>query len=696
MGPLENDFDATIYTAEFVTAEVDEPVSGILEKVEAALERTPNVVLIIPRGSFAFHSTHDFLALGKLHGGREVRVAVASPDPTIASLARVLGFHIEDVPSDHPYMEHASTGGRPPIDTEQPTAPLPVPLPLPISSTREGPEWVLSQSGAKYPAPSITTSTWLNNPGDLAHTNAAHAPHLSPPLSRLGVPPPRTKPRQTGHLQLQPAIITDASLPSITSDRFTPAPPLVSTTPSGRIKARRVDDQAAAYVKLDERDGVRTWRRSTVRRVVAGVLVLLLLAAVGAGAYAYVYLPEGTVQVTPLYKELSPLQIQIPVLTTANPSGDGAQSGVAGTNLAQNSVSTRSLAASPLTATITEEDAAPATGSRTIAKGYGVGTLTFTNRTSYPVTVLKGALFKAANGVTVQITKGGVVPATIFGPGATVASVTLDIAATVQGPDGNISAGDIQGLNKEGTLSYINTAPLSGGTTQTFKVVTQKDIDDLVGKLKAKALDMPRATGLIVSQVAAGRQLITQTLQIAAPSVEVDRKANEDGDTVRAKVSTQVQAYAFKTAEMRDAVAQAMWEWVQANIPPAVGPLPDKSSLQFDTPTLASFDAAQGRMTYVTSATARVNFSLTPTLKNQILQLVTGKSIAEARSLITTQYRDYVNAGAIQAKVLGIELDKLPSDPARITIEGPGGSTLAPTSTDNANNVTQDDPSSRR
>lgn len=697
MGPLESDFDATIYTAEFVTAEADEPIAAILEKVEAALERTPSVVLIIPRGSFAFHSTHDFLALGKLHGGREVRVAVATPDPTIASLARVLGFHIEDVPPDHPAMEHASSGGRPPLDTEQPTAPLP----LPIGPLRDAPDWVLSQQGGKYPAPSITTSTWLNNPGDpvqpiqfdAARNGASHAqpPHLSAPLPRRGVPPPRTRPRQTGHLQLQPAIITDPSLPSITSDRFTPAPPLVSSTQSGRIKARRVDDQAAAYVKLDEKDGVRTWRRSSVRRVVAVVLTMLLLAAGGAGAYIYIYLPEGTVQVTPLNKDLDPVQIQVPVLTTAGGSNEGntAQTATSGTSLAQTGVSTRSLAATPITASIALEDTANATGTRTVVKGRGVGTMHFINHVSNPITIARGTQFKSPNGVLVQITEGGVLKPTIFGAG--FGELDLPVAAMVEGPQGNVPAGQLQGSTAP--YEYNNRTDLQGGTTETLKVITQKDIDDLVGKLKAKALDAATANGLIVSQVTADQQLITQTLHIDEPAVEVDHKAKEDGEMVHAKVGTRVQAYAFKKSEVRDAVAQAMWDWVQANYSPTVGPEPDKNSLRFDAPALSSFDAAQGRAFYTTLATAHVKFNLTPTLKNQILQLVTGKNIAQARTLITGQYGQYVNAGPIQAKVLGFDLDKLPTDPARITILGPGSSFLAPAQ---ATNAPADDPSSQR
>ena len=74
----EKEFDPTVHTAEYVAVEHDESFAQIRDKIEEALRRTPNVILIIPRGAQAFHTTQDFLALGKLQWRREVRVAVAN------------------------------------------------------------------------------------------------------------------------------------------------------------------------------------------------------------------------------------------------------------------------------------------------------------------------------------------------------------------------------------------------------------------------------------------------------------------------------------------------------------------------------------------------------------------------------------------------------------------------------------------
>ncbi|MDQ5825441.1 MAG: hypothetical protein M3441_14705, partial [Chloroflexota bacterium] len=107
-------------------------------------------------------------------------------------------------------------------------------------------------------------------------------------------------------------------------------------------------------------------------------------------------------------------------------------------------------------------------------------------------------------------------------------------------------------------------------------------------------------------------------------------------------------------------------------------PVLDENTIRYEPPAFQAIDAAQGRITYNTSASARVNFTVTPTLKEQIRVLVTGKEIAKARSLISERYGEYVNASAIQANVLWLSIDKLPSDSTRITIDEGTGVSYAP------------------
>src|SRR5439155_8451726 len=125
------------YPPEYVVVGDDELMPSVLERVEEAWAHTPNVVLIIPRSTLAFRTTHDFLALGKLQDSREVRVSIASHDPIVTGLARVLGFYLIDPPPDHPALANDPIEGNGPRDyVEQATAPLP------LGTTQIAPDWV--------------------------------------------------------------------------------------------------------------------------------------------------------------------------------------------------------------------------------------------------------------------------------------------------------------------------------------------------------------------------------------------------------------------------------------------------------------------------------------------------------------------------------------------------------------------------
>src|SRR2546421_1438825 len=127
MQPEEQEFHPEQYPPEYIVVGDSELMPSVLERVEDAWTRSPNAVLIIPRGTLAFRTTHDFLALGKLQDSREVRISIASHDPIVMGLARVLGFHLIDPPPDHPALVNDPVEGSAPTDNvEQPTAPLPL------------------------------------------------------------------------------------------------------------------------------------------------------------------------------------------------------------------------------------------------------------------------------------------------------------------------------------------------------------------------------------------------------------------------------------------------------------------------------------------------------------------------------------------------------------------------------------------
>ncbi len=672
MGPIEKEFDPSEYPPEYVAVGKAEALQSILDRVEEAWIRTPNAVLIIPRGAHAFHTTHDFLALGKLQGVREVRISIVSLDPTIAGLASLLGFHLVDPPEGHPALAEDPSMMTSEVDEneiEKPTAPLP------MNRAPEGSEWVLSPHASAHtpasPTPaSLTTSTWLNNPGDPALYDTGNIARgarnalpveddegvSSPQTSRPGTPPPRTKPRNTG--QLSPAILTTPSIPDEEElDSF-----MVSSTPSGRIKARRYTGSGRAY---RGGRGLRVlWMKEAVSwgRVAAIFLVLLVIGLASSGAYVYVYLPEGTIAVTPLNKTIPSLPVEVSVIT-AQP-GQGGPGGTGMASVPQQGTgaqSAPSLSAAMLKADLVEEGTRQASGTREVPKGRAQGTMRFTNRTGGAVSVGSGLQFKGPNGAMVQTAQGGTVPATVFGQ--VFGTADIPIVAMVDGPAGNIGAGQISGIYN-GTLNYYNSA-MQGGTVETVKVVTQGDIDALVTELRARAES--RIGEVIRPAVGQGQQLITQTVSLANVAHEADHKADEDGEIVHVRLTAEARAYAYNDSDLHDSVAQAVLDWVSNNLPVTAGPSLDMNSIQYTPPTIQSVE--EQRIVYSTSADARVTFTLTSELARQIRDLVKGKSLKEARSLITEKFGNYVNLRLVQADVLGFELDNLPDDSSRIRIE---------------------------
>src|SRR5436853_6760863 len=184
MGPIESDFNVEDFHAEYIAVGASESMSSVLERIEDTWTRTPNAVLIIPRGAGPFHITQDFLALGKLQGARDVRVSVASLDPVIAGLARLLGFYVVDPPVGHPALAGDPTLDNPSMDgdIEQPTAPLPT-----SGTSTSLPDCVLAPTVPNYHTANTTTSTWLNTPGDPAlHPWGSPNPPAQPP----GIPSP--------------------------------------------------------------------------------------------------------------------------------------------------------------------------------------------------------------------------------------------------------------------------------------------------------------------------------------------------------------------------------------------------------------------------------------------------------------------------------------------------------------------------
>jgi hypothetical protein len=671
VGPIErtDEFDATIYTAEYVMAGVDEAIGEILEHVEEAWMRSPNVVLVIPRRCKAFKDTHDFLALGKLPGARQVRVSIASPDMSVASLARVLGFHIADLPLDHPVMQDdAVFDGEEEESIEKPTSPLPLGTWENLAGgSGNGTGWVVQQAvQVAIPKKSaLTTSTWLGDPADY---EAPGSVVVAPPTPRPSGKPASVplEDRRTGKLVSAPLNEEDGTLDyaaeaSLNPEFRTPHSAFrTSTTPSGRIKARSVmvPDEPPVVKKAPRglKYGVGEARPFKWGRAIAVAGVLLVLALVGSLIYAFTYLPEATITLLPQTKHFQDQPVEITVLT---PGGSPESLGVSST-LPAGDVLTATINAVPISAEIVEEGTRAASGTRQEPRGRAQGTMSFVNREPQAVVVPKGTRFTASNGVVVETTQAGTVPATVFGQ--TFGRLSLPIVANVEGPEGNLKEGAAAGVWK-GLVEYYSSA-LEGGTLETFSVVTQEDIDALTAELRAQADKRPY--GVIAERVPEGHKLITQTVALSDIVSVADRKAGEDGAEVKVRLTGQARASAYEESKLEDAVNQALRDHVDRTEPRIAGPQIDWNTVELDPPTVKSTD--DGRVVYSSSASGRINYNLTTALADAIRTLAAGKEVRQARQDIARQYGTFARLNDLQAKVLWFNVDRLPSDLKRITV----------------------------
>jgi hypothetical protein len=377
-----------------------------------------------------------------------------------------------------------------------------------------------------------------------------------------------------------------------------------------------------------------------------------------ASGYAYVYLPEGTVSVIPQSKTWTALPVRV-VVTGAQASGLN----LAGPPLQPNQVSAASIIAGTINQPLSASSTISTTGTRQVARGFAQGTMHFANNTSQPVDVPQGTTFEAPNGVTVQTTQAATVPGT-FVLSNQIGSRDIPISATIEGPDGNLAAGTFIGTYK-GALSYTNTQ-LQGGAIETVHVVAQADIDSLVSSLTTQV--QGQVSGAILENVPAGQHLITETIRLQDAKVDKSHNAGDDADSLTVTVSGTARAYTYDEQKMEDSLRQAVYDYIQSNEPSNYGPVTDLAGITFTTPTLVSLNGENGVVEFGADASAHVKYTLTTLLAGQIRDLVKGKDIQQARSLITQQYGGYVAAGPISAKLLWFNLDKLPSDPARISI----------------------------
>ena len=236
-------------------------------------------------------------------------------------------------------------------------------------------------------------------------------------------------------------------------------------------------------------------------------------ALVVGGVAGYLLLPSATITVTPSISTVGPVELTV----RADPAA------------AELDVDAGVIPAQRISLDVTAQGSYEATGQRVEETTAG-GTVTWTNcdpTESY--TIASGTVVRTASGIAFRTVEEVFLPVAQidFTPAPEIKCQSRDVGvrAAEGGPEGNVGAGTIvrvpSGVNSN-VIKVANEAATSGGSRQTFPVITEADVnqarEDLVtrlGEAFAAALADP-------ASVPAGTTLFADTAMLGEPTYEPD------------------------------------------------------------------------------------------------------------------------------------------------------------------------------
>lgn len=183
------------------------------------------------------------------------------------------------------------------------------------------------------------------------------------------------------------------------------------------------------------------------------------------------------------------------------------------------------------------------------------GKVRILNKTEYAKLLEKGVSLTSAEGVVLLLTQEVTLPAASVSASATGTSETKDygqaevsVEAKQIGEAGNLQAGSELKVADFATSTYAaeTSQALTGGSSQTISLVTNKDVDALLTDLEKQArLEAEKQFALLREQglrVSPPHQ-VTLVRHLAEPKVD------DPGEEVRVTASYKVTALSFQTSE---------------------------------------------------------------------------------------------------------------------------------------------------
>ncbi len=451
--------------------DVDDEITTAAARIRS--NEAGRVAVVIPPGSRVATSRMNFRLLAREAASAGKDLAVIAPDAASRALAGSAGLTT--------FASVQEFEGPPPPPTEVSEA---------------GPSGGEPRKGGGVAAAAAAAAA----AGALAAGSAAGRPSPGP-ADGAGVGVPAAHPAPSG-----PA----------SSGRSAPSGPAVAGTAdqdglpppasSADVRPRSAAATPAAPAAARRRGG----------RTVAVIAVIVLLgvgALVVGGVAGYLLLPAATVTVTPAVSTVGPVQFTVradPGITAID-----VEAGV--------------VPAQRIPVEVTAQGSYEATGQR-VEETAASGTVTWTNcdpTESY--TIASGTVVRTAAGVAFRTVEEVFLPVAQIDftplPDIKCQSRDVGVRAAEGGPGGNVPAGTIvrvpSGINSN-VIQVTNEAATSGGTRESFPVVTEADVtrarEDLgvkLGEAFATSLGDP-------ATAPAGTTLFAETATLGEPTYEPD------------------------------------------------------------------------------------------------------------------------------------------------------------------------------
>ena len=428
--------------------------------------------------------------------------------------------------------------------------------------------------------------------------------------------------------------------PDAPTEALPPISPVAQTVPSVPVEQQEqqqetvaVADSVSATTPVPDLPLYWTGRR--VRLAAGGIAALFVLVVLFALVAPWLS-PQATVTITPRQSGLT-TSLTVTALPTGVPDPARWQ------------VAARLLSVTSPTRTATH--ATTGTGHQPARAGQG--TVTFYNAALSPQLILAGTLLTGMDGVQIVTEQNALLPAAMP-PSEGQVSV---LAQAVQvGPQGNITAGDVQGACCRENVFVHNSAFVGGQDARDYPLVTQQDITGLATPL---IVTLTQATRMSLhGQIRSYEQAIQPP--VCSPTVMPDHPAGSEAAQVSVSVSVTCQVETYD--------AQAVEQLALAKLSRQAATLGAGYALQgrLSTNVMHGAPSSAGLVTLFVQAHATWSYQISTVDLSRLAERIAGKTTAQAQHLIEQQASGQV--GSIQIRFSGWWSDgvTLPIDPARI------------------------------